>query len=84
MLGLDHLIPVAPIEGHLDEKGAYVIADQDIEPWKQAVDEIMSNKSAYESLSMKVHDTTSQWLKNIDEKALENWLLNLTRKSASQ
>jgi hypothetical protein len=34
----------------------------------------MSNKSEYEKLLTKVRNTTVQWLRELDEEALEKWL----------
>jgi glycosyltransferase involved in cell wall biosynthesis len=81
MLGLEHMIPVNPIVGHRDEEGTYIVPDQDIKPWVETVNKLMNDKYEYESLSEKVRNTTSQWLENIDEKALESWLLDLARES---
>jgi glycosyltransferase involved in cell wall biosynthesis len=81
MLGLQHTVPVNPIKGDRDEKGAYIIPSQDIEPWVDILNNLMNDKSQYEELSMKVRSTTEQWLRNIDESALEKWLLGLAVKS---
>jgi glycosyltransferase involved in cell wall biosynthesis len=74
MLGLNYIVPVNPIKGNRNDKGTYIVPDQDIEPWVDIVNKLMRNKSEYEEISMKVRDTTSHWLKNMDELALENWL----------
>jgi glycosyltransferase involved in cell wall biosynthesis len=81
MLGLRYVIPVNPIKGHRNEKGAYIVPDQDFEPWVEIVNKLMSDRSEYEELSTKVRDTTVQWLKNVDESALEKWLLRIAVKS---
>jgi glycosyltransferase involved in cell wall biosynthesis len=81
MLGLNYIIPVNPIKGDRNEKGAYIVPDQDIEPWVEIVNKLMNDRSEYEEISIKVRNTTSLWLKNMDESALENWLLRLAVKS---
>ncbi|KAM3068412.1 hypothetical protein ACMFMF_009227 [Clarireedia jacksonii] len=77
MLGLDHIVPVNPIQGDRDEEGAYIVPVQDLAPWVSVVNRLMSDKAEYERLSNKVRSTTEQWLKNIDETALEKWLIGL-------
>lgn len=77
MLGLDYIVPVHPIEGTRDEKGTYIVPEQDITPWVKTVNKLMSDRYEYEKLSMKVRSTTERWLKNIDETTLEQWLVDL-------
>lgn len=77
MLGLDCIIPVTPIDGKHDEQGAYIVPEQDIEPWAKAVNDLMTDKCKYEKLSAKVRNTTGRWLRDMDETALEKWLLGL-------
>ncbi|KAJ4358752.1 uncharacterized protein N0V89_003336 [Didymosphaeria variabile] len=77
MLGLEYTVPVSPIGGERDEQGAYIVPEQDIGPWVETVDKLMTDRSEYLRLSYRVRNTTEQWLKNIDEMALENWLLDL-------
>jgi glycosyltransferase involved in cell wall biosynthesis len=75
MLGLDYIVPVNPIKGERDEKGVYKVPGQKIGPWVKAVNKIMKDRAEYERLSFKVRNTTERWLKNLDETALENWLV---------
>ncbi|EUC50732.1 glycosyltransferase family 4 protein [Bipolaris oryzae ATCC 44560] len=77
MLGLDHIVPVNPINGDRDEEGAYIVPPQDIRPWVKTVNRLMNNRSEYENLSIAVREKTVQWLKDMDEMALENWLAHL-------
>jgi glycosyltransferase involved in cell wall biosynthesis len=77
MLGLDYVVPVNTIKGKRDEKGAYIVPEQDVGPWVKTLNKLMNDRSEYEKLSMQVRDTTEQWLKNIDDAALEKWLVRL-------
>jgi glycosyltransferase involved in cell wall biosynthesis len=77
MLGLEHIVPVNPIEGERDEEGAYIVPEQDIGPWVKTVHKLINDRSEYLRLSYRVRNTTEQWLKGLDEMALENWLLDL-------
>jgi glycosyltransferase involved in cell wall biosynthesis len=81
MLGLDHVIKVNRIQGERDKDGEYTVPEQDIDPWVKVVNELMSDKSKYERLSRKVRTTTEQWLKNIDDTAQEDWLIDLASRS---
>lgn len=76
MRGLDYVIPVNPITGEHDEHGAYVVPVQDVGPWVHAVEKLMTDRSEYLRLSYKVRDRTEKWPRNLDETALENWLLD--------
>lgn len=79
MLGLDYIVPVTSIDGRRDDKGGYIMPEQDITPWVTAVNKLMNNKLEYEELSMNVRNTTEQWLKNVDETGLENWLTKIMK-----
>jgi glycosyltransferase involved in cell wall biosynthesis len=81
MRGLRYTVPVNPIGGTRNEKGAYIVPKQDIEPWVEIVCRLMTDKREYEELSTKVRNITVQWIKNMDESALEQWLLGLAAKS---
>ncbi|KAJ4320243.1 hypothetical protein N0V94_003507 [Neodidymelliopsis sp. IMI 364377] len=78
MLGLDYVIPVNPIRGELDKEGEYIIPQQDIRPWTEALNRLMSDQSEYERVSNEVRNVTVRWLKNIDQTALERWMINLS------
>ena len=78
MLGLDHVIHVNPIRGEHDENGEYIVPRQNIWPWLEAVNKLMSAKSEYERLSSEVRNTTEAWLRDIDQRELESWLTDLS------
>jgi len=77
MLGLDYIVRVNTIDGKRDEKEVYIVPEQDIGPWVKTLNKLMNDKSEYEKLSRKVRDTTVQWVKNLDDAALEKWLVGL-------
>ena len=80
MRGLAHTIPVQAIDGERDATGIYVVPEQDIEPWARTLNELMSNKTLYGDLAMEVRNKTVQWLEDMDDSALEGWLLGLGNK----
>lgn len=80
MLGLDYVIPVTTVDGKRDEKGTYIVPEQDITPWADALNELMTDRVRYEEVSTQVRETTQQWLKDMDESALEQWLVGMTNR----
>ena len=80
MLGLDYVIPVTTVDGKRDEKGTYFVPEQDITPWADALNELMTDRVRYEEVSTQVRETTQQWLKDMDESALEQWLVGMTNR----
>jgi len=80
MLGLDYVIPVTTVDGKRDEKGTYIVPEQDITPWADALNELMTDRVRYEEVSAQVRETTQQWLKDMDESALEQWLVGMTNR----
>lgn len=80
MLGLGYVVPVNHIRGERDEEGEYVIPKQNVEPWVEALNVLMSDKAEYERVSKRVRSVTGKWLGNMDERALEKWLVKLSRK----
>ncbi|KAH7093471.1 hypothetical protein FB567DRAFT_434387 [Paraphoma chrysanthemicola] len=81
MLGLDHIVPVEPLDGQRDHNGEYFVPAQSIEPWIKMVDILTSSKIEYERLSAEVREKTAQWLEKVDEAALEIWLSELAMRS---
>lgn len=81
MLGLDYIVPVEPIRGKRDEKGEYVIPEQNIGPWIEAVDRLMNDQVEYERVSNQVRSVTERWVANSDERALEEWLAGMSHKA---
>lgn len=80
MLGLDYVIPVTTVDGKRDEKGTYIVPEQDITLWADALNELMTDRVRYEEVSTQVRETTQQWLKDMDESALEQWLVGMTNR----
>lgn len=54
-----------------------IVPNQDVAPWASVVNKLMSDEDQYKRLSDKVRSTTEQWLRDVDEKALEKWLTSL-------
>ncbi|KAI0163952.1 hypothetical protein GGR57DRAFT_489673 [Xylariaceae sp. FL1272] len=74
MRGLNHVIPVNAIDGKRHSDETYVIPEQDITPWVEVLNELMSDKDKYDQLSSQVRNATRDWLEQLDEAALEKWM----------
>lgn len=77
MLGLEYVVPVYPIQGERDDEGNYIVPDQNVSPWIESVNRLMSDKAEYERVSSEVRRVTERWMGNMDERALEKWLMGL-------
>jgi glycosyltransferase involved in cell wall biosynthesis len=78
MLGLEYMVPVNRIQGERDEERNYVIPEQNVQPWVETLNKLMSDRAEYERVSDKVRTTTEQWLRDMDPNAVENWLTNMS------
>lgn len=76
-LGVPHILPVKPLTGEHDKNGKYKVDDQDIRPWVETLQSLLSNKEVYESVSEQARKTTAEWLNEMDGSALEKWLESL-------
>jgi glycosyltransferase involved in cell wall biosynthesis len=77
MRGLAYTVPVKAIKGERNADGVYIVPEQDIKPWAKTLNELMRDKVLYENLASKVRNETEKWLMDMDETALERWLLGL-------
>lgn len=77
-IGLPYCIPVKEVTGERHPNGDYVVQEQDIAPWVEALNKVMTDREAYESLADLTATKASEWLCGLDEHAHEKWLLSLT------
>ena len=80
-IGLPYCIPVKTVTGERHPNGDYVVADQDIGPWEEALTKIMSDREAYQSLATLTATKSGEWLHGLDEHAHEKWLLSMMEKN---
>ncbi len=78
-IGLPYVIPVAPASGEIDPKtGDYIVPEQNMGPWVDAVAKLMSKDTTeYKELSDYTARKTVQWIRCLDQRAQEKWLLNM-------
>ena len=84
-LGIDYLLPVNKIQKYyeepLDEEAPLIpIAppDQDIEPWEQALQKLLSDRDHYEQLSKASRITALEYLENCSIERIEKYLETLS------
>jgi glycosyltransferase involved in cell wall biosynthesis len=77
MIYLDYIVPVNHIRGERDEEGNYTIPEQNVQPWVETLNKLMSDRAEYERVSDKVRTTTEHWLRDMDPNAVENWLTDM-------
>lgn len=74
------LIEVNKIDGTFrDSEGNYVIPPQDIKPWMQELDTLLTDKDRYEAVSHAAYYTTREWLRQFDIRGMEKYLLALMK-----
>ena len=77
MLGLEYIVPVNPIQGERGEDLEYTIPEQNVQPWVEVLNKLMSDQAEYERISDKVRNTTEQWLRDMDQSAVETWFTDM-------
>lgn len=76
-IGLPYCIPVKEVTGERYPNGDYVVADQDIAPWADALGKVMGNREEYEALQALTAVTAAEWLNQLDSKAHERWFTEM-------
>ncbi|KAK4154428.1 hypothetical protein C8A00DRAFT_32777 [Chaetomidium leptoderma] len=78
-IGVPYLLPVNGLTGATDPKtGEYIVPKQDITPWEEALVKLMArDTSEYEQLSDYTARRTVQWIRGLDHRAQEKWLLDM-------
>jgi glycosyltransferase involved in cell wall biosynthesis len=77
MLGCEYIVLVNHIRGERDEKGNYTIPEQNVQPWVETLNKLMSDRDEYERVSNKVRSTTEEWLRNMNPNAMEDWFTDM-------
>jgi len=81
-MGTRHVLPVRPIERYravFDENRmpAAVVPEQHIEPWAQALEELMSDAEAYRREADAAREAALRFVSTVRAEALEEYLLGL-------
>ncbi|GAB1315527.1 hypothetical protein MFIFM68171_05737 [Madurella fahalii] len=81
-IGLPYCIPVNLVTGKRHPNGDYVVPQQDIKPWEEALIKVMTDREAYQALADLTATTAAEWLRGLDDRAHEKWLLSLMDENA--
>ncbi|KAK0707983.1 hypothetical protein B0H67DRAFT_494863 [Lasiosphaeris hirsuta] len=76
-IGLPYCIPVNMITGERHANGNYVVPEQDVGPWKDALVNLMTDRAAYETLARATEIGAAKWLQGLNDHAHEEWLLGM-------
>ncbi|KAK4135078.1 glycosyltransferase family 4 protein [Trichocladium antarcticum] len=76
-IGLPYCIPVKTVTGERHANGDYVVADQDITLWEEALTKVMTDGEGYQGLATLTATRASEWLNGLDDHAHEKWLLSM-------
>lgn len=76
--GVPYTIPVEPITGQKDQHDDYVVPRQNLSSWIRIINELVHCiPFSYDILSAQTYHSARLWLRNIDERELERWLLGI-------
>ncbi|KAK4119030.1 glycosyltransferase family 4 protein [Parathielavia appendiculata] len=76
-IGLPYCIPVKEVTGERHVNGDYVVPEQDITPWEQALEKTMTDREEYQALQALTATRASEWLRGLDPRGHEKWLLSM-------
>ncbi|MEM7582115.1 MAG: amino acid adenylation domain-containing protein [Acidobacteriota bacterium] len=88
MLGLDYLLPVQPIRDFDRQLGENllpvpVVPEQRVEPWLEALDEVLASPECYDERSLSVWQTAQSFVDGLGVEPLEQYLLALANGSTN-
>ncbi|KAK3381115.1 UDP-Glycosyltransferase/glycogen phosphorylase [Podospora didyma] len=73
-IGVPHCIPVKMVSGERDEAGDYIVPEQDVTKWVEAVARLVEDDVEYAALADLTREAAAHWLHNLDRRAHEKWL----------
>jgi len=87
-LGIDYLLPVRPIERYLDRIDdrllpVPVVPDQDIGPWLEALQKLLSDRGHYDRLSAASREAALRYVSSLELTPVEDFLEDLAPAAAS-
>jgi surfactin synthase thioesterase subunit/glycosyltransferase involved in cell wall biosynthesis len=82
MMGMDYLLPVRPIARYarrVDERMVPVaeVPEQDIGPWRRALEELLTDRARYERLSRESRQAALAYAASLSVEPLERFLRNI-------
>lgn len=80
-IGLPYCIQVDMVTGERHANGDYVVPDQDTGAWEVALKELMTDRVKYADLQELTVTAAQEWLRGMDPRAHEKWLLSILSKN---
>jgi glycosyltransferase involved in cell wall biosynthesis len=80
-LEVPFIIPTTPLT-ECDTEQKYEVSDQDIEPWVEAVNRLMTNQDEYERIADFARKKTIDWLSEVGENVQESWLRSIQKNNS--
>ena len=80
-IGLPYCIQVDMVTGERRANGDYVVPAQDTGAWEVALKELMTDRVKYADLQELTVTTAQDWLRGMDPRAHEKWLLSILSKN---
>ncbi len=77
-IGLPYCFEVNMVTGERHANGDYVVPDQKTSAWEMALEEMMTDRREYENLQKDTVTAAQAWLRGMDPRAHEKWLLSMT------
>ncbi|KAL2264585.1 hypothetical protein VTJ83DRAFT_7095 [Remersonia thermophila] len=74
---IPYIIPVNAVTGEREANGDYVIPDQNIAPWVETVNKIMTDRDEYRALQEQTVTKSAEWLRAQDPRGHEKWFLSM-------
>lgn len=59
--------------------GTYIIPPQDVKPWVEQLDKLLTDKAYYETCAMAAYIATRNWCDDFDVRRFEKYLLSLKK-----
>ncbi len=76
-IGLPFCFEVNVVTGERHANGDYVVPDQETGCWEMALEELMTDRRQYEILQEDTVIAAQAWLRGMDPRAHEKWLLSM-------
>ncbi|KAL1836512.1 hypothetical protein VTJ49DRAFT_5052 [Mycothermus thermophilus] len=74
---IPYIIPVNTVTGEREANRDYVIPQQDITPWVETVNKVMTDRDEYRALQELTVTKSAEWLRAQDLRGHEKWFLSM-------
>jgi glycosyltransferase involved in cell wall biosynthesis len=78
-LDIPYIIPTDPLTGGKHSQHKYHVSDQDIEPWVNSVNQLMTDRGEYERIAGLARAKTLDWIQEVGENVQEKWLRSIQK-----